>query len=124
MTHTTFVEKRHRHTMKTALVIAACIGLTACQSQFQQPSDLLFAPTFSKTPQNIPNTYQTAYDCRTFTGSGWKGIAGGRVFDFDRRYPVSRAGCFKTQAECQAFLTVMRQYIDMPNYMRCNPYTA
>lgn len=107
-----------------ATVIAAALALAACQNQFQTPSDLLFAPTFSKDLGNIPYTYNTPYDCRSFTGSGWKGIASGRVINFDRRYQISQAGCFKTEQECQAWLFYMRDYIDVPRFMRCNTYTA
>ena len=116
--------RRLRSGLRIAPVLALSLGLAACQSQFQQPSDLLFAPTFSKSRQNIPNTYNTPYDCRTFTGTGWKGIAGGVVYDFDRRDLISQAGCFKTESECQAWLAVMRGYIDVPRFIRCNPYTA
>ncbi|MBO6893605.1 MAG: hypothetical protein JJ866_16810 [Roseibium sp.] len=110
--------------LRAAAVATAILALAACQPQIQQPSDILFAPTFSKSRQNIPSTYNTPYDCRQFTGSGWKGIAGGVVYDFSTRYQISQAGCFKTQAECQSWLSVMRSYIDVPRFIRCNPYNA
>lgn len=109
---------------KVSFVALATFGLVACQSQFQTPSDLLFAPTFSKTRQNLPYTRNTPYDCRTFTGSGWKGIASGTVYDFSDRYQTSQAGCFKTQDQCLAWLSAMRSFIDVPRFIRCNPYTA
>ncbi|MEM9631300.1 MAG: hypothetical protein AAGA50_08245 [Pseudomonadota bacterium] len=116
--------RRLKTGLRIAPAIAATFALAACQSQFQQPSDLLFAPTFSKTRQNIPYTYNTPYDCRTFTGSGFKGIAGGVVYDFDKRYVISQAGCFQSQQECQAWLSVMRSYIDVPRFIGCQPYVA
>lgn len=109
---------------RVSFVALATLGLVACQSQFQTPSDLLFAPTFSKARQNLPYTRNTPYDCRTFTGSGWKGIAGGTVYDFDNRYQTSQAGCFQTQDQCLAWLSVMRSFIDVPSFIRCNPYSA
>lgn len=118
------VARRRKTGIRIAPVLALFFGLAACQSQFQQPSDLLFAPTFSKSRQNIPYTYNTPYDCRNFTGSGWKGIAGGVVYNFDQRYQLSQAGCFRSEPECLAWLQVMRGYIDVPRYIRCNPYTA
>jgi len=110
--------------LRAVAVIAAAVSLGACQSQFQKPSDLLFAPTFSKNRADIPYTSNTPYDCRAFTGSGWKGIASGRIHNFGENYQISQAGCFPTQSECQAWLLVMRSYIDVPRYMRCAPHSA
>ncbi|WP_269581411.1 hypothetical protein [Roseibium sp. Sym1] len=110
--------------LRVAAVLSMAVALVACQSQFQKPSDLLFAPTFNKTRQEIPYTYNTPYDCRSFSGSGWKGIASGRVENFDLSYLISQAGCFKSQQECRAWILYMRSYIDMPRYMRCEPFTA
>lgn len=109
---------------RCACVAGAAFALTACQPQFQSPSDLLFAPTFSKTRQNLPYTQGTQYDCRSFSGAGWKGIAAGVVNDFGNRYQVSQAGCFKSQETCLAWLSAMRSYIDVPRFIRCNPYSA
>ncbi|CTQ59169.1 MAG: hypothetical protein RIE06_28595 [Roseibium album] len=120
----TQVSRRFKATCRSFLVAVAAIGLAACQQQFQTPSDLLFAPTFNKTRQNLPYTQNTQYDCRNFSGTGWKGIASGVVYDFSNRYQISQAGCFKTQQECQAWLSVMRSYIDVPRFIRCNPHTA
>lgn len=110
--------------LRVAVTLAAALGLAACQSQFQQPSDLLFAPTFSKNRSDIPYTSNTQYDCRRFTGNGWKGIASGRIHNFGENYQISQAGCFPTQNECQAWLLVMRGYIDVPRFMRCAPHSA
>lgn len=110
---------------KKQRVVFACVmtlGLSACQ--IQSPSDLLFAPTWDTSRANIPNTYGTQYDCRTFQGSGWKGIAGGRSNDFDHGISVSVAGCFQTHEECQAFLALMSGYLYFQQYMRCQPHTA
>ena len=109
---------------RATVVAAVALTLVACQQQFQTPSDLLFAPTFNKTRQNLPYTQNTQYDCRHFTGNGWKGIASGVVFDFSNRYQISQAGCFKTQQECLAWLSAMRSYIDVPHFIRCNPHSA
>jgi hypothetical protein len=110
--------------LRVAAVLSLAVGLGSCQSQFQKPSDLLFAPTFAKNRQDIPYTYNTPYDCRSFSGSGWKGIASGRVENFDQNYVISQAGCFQSQQECRAWILYMRNYIDMPRYMRCEPFTA
>ncbi len=117
-------DRRLTSLLRLLPVAAAALGVAACQPQITKPSDILFAPTFSKTRQNIPYTYNTKYDCRTFTGSGWKGIASGRVNNFDNSFKISQAGCFTSQAECQAWITYMSGYIDVPRFMRCNPYTA
>ncbi|MCK7612766.1 hypothetical protein [Roseibium sediminicola] len=110
--------------MRVTAVLAVSLALGACQSQFQKPSDLLFAPTFSKNRSDLPYTANTQYDCRAFTGNGWKGIASGRIHNFGQDYQLSQAGCFKSQNECQAWLMVMRGYIDVPRYMRCAPHSA
>lgn len=109
--------------LRFAALATAALSLAACQ-QYQTPSDLLFSPTFNKSRQNIPYTYNTPYDCRTFQGSGWKGIAAGRVVNFSQKYVISEAGCFPTRQECEAYLSLMRSYIDVPRYIRCNPYSA
>ncbi|MEP3045839.1 MAG: hypothetical protein ABJL55_12755 [Roseibium sp.] len=108
---------------KTAALLAVTLGLSACQPQIQTPSDLLFAPTFSKSWSAIPRPAGTQYDCRTFKGSGWEGITGGVIYDSDRRYNMSQAGCFKTKPECEAYLMLMRGYIDQPRFIKCRPIT-
>ncbi len=129
---------RHSHSSSLAVrglktgarlvaALAAAVSMAACQpypSSGNLVEDLLFSPTFTKNRQDLPTTYNTPYDCRSFTGSGWKGIASGVVHNFDQNYQISQAGCFKTQQECQAYLAVMRSYIDIPRFIRCNPYSA
>ncbi|MEP4770960.1 MAG: hypothetical protein ABJY83_23885 [Roseibium sp.] len=115
---------KHKTGGRIAAVMAVAFALAACQPQFQTPSDLLFAPTFSKSRESIPNPAGTQYDCRTFEGSGWQGITSGVVIDFDNRINISRAGCFKTKAECEAYVTLMSGYIDQQRFMRCRPHTA
>ncbi len=112
------------HHLRNSVIVLLALGLAACQQQFQTPSDLLFAPTFSKNRSDIPYTQGTKFDCRNFSGSGWKGIASGVVYNFDQRYQISQAGCFASQQECTAWLYVMRSYIDVPRFIRCNPHTA
>ncbi|MTI42678.1 hypothetical protein JM93_00860 [Roseibium hamelinense] len=104
----------------------AVVTLAGCQAgggAEQLADTVLFAPT-PNASRNVPATYGTPYDCRTFQGSGYKGIAGGKRQLFSQSWNVSRAGCFKTEQECQAFLVVMRQYIDIPGYIGCRPYTS
>ena len=113
-----------KSSLRFFLVTIAVLAMTGCQQQFQTPSDLLFAPTFTKNRQYFPYTQNTRYDCRNFSGSGWKGIASGVVYDFSDRYTVSQAGCFSTQEECIAWLSFMRSYIDVPRFIGCNPHTA
>lgn len=123
---------RIAHGLKKGLrlvpMMAAALSLAACQSYDTSGGNvvetLLFSPTFTKNRQDIPSTYNTPYDCRSFTGSGWKGIAGGKVFNFGQKYIISQAGCFKSEGECKAWLSIMSGYIDQPRYIRCNPYTA
>lgn len=119
-----FMSKTQKTGKKSGLVTvcALAFGLSACQ--IQSPSDLLFGSTWDTSRANIPNTYGTQYDCRTFQGSGWKGIAGGRSNDLDQGMSVSVAGCFHTLDECQAFLALMSSYLYFQEYMRCNPHTA
>ena len=107
-----------------ATFLVTVSGLTACQTQIQQPSDLLFAPTFSKSEAYTPHPWGTQYDCRKFQGSGWKGITGGTVKDFGRRRQISQAACFKKKSECEAYVTLMRRYIDQPKFMGCRPIGA
>ncbi|NRG19434.1 hypothetical protein HPQ64_17210 [Rhizobiales bacterium] len=76
---------------------------------------VLFAPTYDAN--YVPETYGTPYECKTaaaaYGGANvWRGNIGGRKFDFDRSRPVGREGCFRTRAECEAFLTLMAGYID------------
>lgn len=101
--------------------IAATLILTACQQQFQTPADLLFAPTYNLGPQGVPMPWGTKYDCRSFQGTGWKGITGGVIDDLDRRWPISQAACFKTKSECKAYVRLMHGYIDQPTFMGCRP---
>jgi hypothetical protein len=110
--------------LKATPAVLAMLALGACQTESGYTSDILFGATFSKSRQYVPNTYNTQYDCRGFTGSGWKGIASGKVDYFDERYVISQAGCFRTKDECEAWLSLMRGYIDIPRFIRCNPYTA
>jgi len=106
---------------KICTAVLALGFLSACQ--IQTPSDLLFAPTYDT--RYVPHTYETKYDCKSFKAagntSGWRGIVGGKKYDFDRTFNVSREGCFKTSQECQTFLTYMSGYIDFPIYSRCQP---
>jgi len=109
--------------LRSVACLAAALGLAACQ-QTPTVEELLFAPTVSASRASVPTTYNTPYDCRTFTGSGWKGIASGRVDRFSGNYVLSEAGCFKTRNECQAYLALMSGYIVRTRYMRCAPYSA
>ena len=108
--------------MPITRVLAATIAafsLAACQ--LQTPENLLFAPTYNA--DYVPETYGTKYDCKAYKAagntSGWRGIVGGKTYDFDRTFNTSRAGCFKTEQECKAFLTYMSGYVDFIIYSRC-----
>ncbi|MTH97949.1 hypothetical protein [Roseibium sp. RKSG952] len=105
------------------LLSALLAGCQAGGSAEQLADTVLFAPT-PNASRNVPTTYNTPYDCRSFEGTGWKGIAGGQRQLFSDSWSVSQAGCFKTQQECQAFLAVMRQYITRPGYIGCRPYDS
>ncbi|MBN9671155.1 hypothetical protein [Roseibium aggregatum] len=118
-----FSGKRLKSGLRLFAGAAAIFSLAACQ-QTPTVEDLLFAPTVSATRASIPSTYNTPYDCRSFTGSGWKGIASGRVDRFSGNFLFSNAGCFKTKAECQAYLNIMSGYIIQTRYLRCAPYSA
>lgn len=106
---------------RAAFGAVALLTLAACQAQ--SPSDLLFGPTRSTT--YVPETYGTQYDCKVFRAagntSGWRGIVGGKKYDFDRTSNVSREACFQTRAECNAFLSLMSGYVDLAIYSRCQP---
>ncbi|WP_417684734.1 hypothetical protein [Roseibium sp.] len=106
---------------RLAFAGAALLTLTACQ--IQTPADLLLAPTYDS--RYVPETYGTKYACKAYRASGktsgWRGIVGGKKYDFDKTLNVSREGCFETQAECRAFLTYMSGYVDFPIYSRCQP---
>lgn len=98
------------------------VQVPAVQAGFLE--DLLFAPTYD--PSYMPETYGTPYDCATFRAagntSGWKGIVSGRKFDFERTLVPSRAGCFQTRAECDAFVSYMTGFLDLVIYARCEPF--
>ncbi|WP_305988834.1 hypothetical protein [Roseibium sp. MMSF_3544] len=120
LTHTA---RKFASVLKASLVATAALGLVACQ-QVQTPYGLFGGPAFSKDRNQIPYTRNTQYDCRNFSGSGWKGIASGTVYNFEVRYVISQAGCFNTKPECEAWLVLMRSYIDVPKFIRCNAYSA
>ncbi len=109
----------------TAL-IAVALSLAACQQTSVEgvAETVLFAPT-PYAGRTIPTTWGTPHQCATFRQShatGWKGIVGGRKYDFDKSYPVSDAGCFETRQECEAYLTGMTQYVTQQVYRRCDPF--
>lgn len=108
-------------TIRAAAGLLAAAALAGCQAQ--TPSDLLFGPTYDT--RYVPQTYRTKYDCKLFRQaghtSGWRGIVGGKKYDFDKTFNVAREGCFETQDECRAFLTYMNGFIDFPFYSRCQP---
>ncbi|MBD8893562.1 hypothetical protein [Roseibium litorale] len=107
----------------TAVLAGAFLSfaLTAPAAQAGFLEDLFFAPTYNKL--KIPQTTGTRYDCKAYPAGkpGWKGIIGGKTYDFDRTFNVSREGCFETKAECQTFLNYMSGYIDLAIYNRCQP---
>jgi hypothetical protein len=123
MLHFHRTSQNARNLLRHAAVCGLVLGLAACQ-QYSSPADLLFAPSYNSGPGSIPVIAGTQYDCRTFQGSGWKGIAGGRADNWGNPFPVSRAACFQTREECQAFLNLMSGYIDYQPYLRCQPYAA
>ncbi|WP_349360032.1 hypothetical protein [Stappia sp.] len=103
----------------TATVLAASLALAACTPASTTTGDgvverLLFAPTYDEA--YVPQTYGTRYDCRSMTAqygaaNVWRGLIGGRKqVDFKTR-PYSREGCFRTEAECRAFLTYMSGFL-------------
>lgn len=95
-------------------------ALSAPAAQAGLLEDLFFAPTYNKL--DIPQTRGTRYDCRVFKGKpGWRGIVGGKTYDFGRTVNTSREGCFETKAECQTFLNYMSGFIDLSIYSRCQP---
>lgn len=105
------------------------LGLAACQQSGSggvsgAVETALFAPT-PYAGRSIPSTYGTPYACSTFKqthASGWKGIIGGRKYDFDNSYIVSGAGCFPTRQECEAYLTGMSPYVDFQSYRKCEAF--
>ncbi|MBO0345248.1 hypothetical protein [Roseibium limicola] len=103
---------------------AIVTGITPAAAQGLTLGELLFAPT-PYAGRSIPSTYNTPYYCPTFKkghSSGWKGIIGGRKYDFDNSYIVSGAGCFETQRACEAYLTGMDPYVNMISYKACEPF--
>lgn len=98
----------------TALCLAAALAAAqAVPANAGILSDLLFAPTHD--PAYVPQTYGTQYDCKAMSQkygaqNVWRGLIGGRKQVDLRVSQYSREGCFKTQAECQAFLTYMSGY--------------
>ncbi|MBO9419751.1 MULTISPECIES: hypothetical protein [Stappiaceae] len=119
-----FVRKTRNAGNRLGLIAVGTLAFALSACQIQSPSDILFAPTYNTDRGSIPVVSGTQYDCRTFQGSGWKGIAGGRAANWGEPFPVARTACFKTRDECQAFLTLMSGYIDYQPYYRCQPHTA
>lgn len=102
-------------TQLAALALALALGATqAMPAQAGLLGDLLFSPT--EDPEYVPETYGTRYDCKQVIAkygadNVWHGLIGGRKqVDIRRVRQFSREGCFKTQAECKAFLTYMSGY--------------
>ena len=103
--------------------LAVCLAMALAGCQFNSVEDALFAPTYN--PLYVPQTYGTQYDCKAYKAAGnttgWKGIVGGRVTDGGLTRVPSRVGCFKTQAECQAFVSYMTGYYTRVRYAACQP---
>lgn len=96
-----------------ALAATLAVGAGAPAQASSLLSDLLFAPT--RDPEYVPQTYGTQYDCRIATerygrDGVWRGLIGGRKQVGIRVLQDSREGCFRTEAECRAFLTYMSGY--------------
>lgn len=113
---------RRKAGTRIAAALAALLIVPAGQANARAITDLLFGPSISKDRNALPNTYGGRYDCRRFSGDGWKGIASGRVINFGENYMVSQAGCFLDRTECRAWLMMMSGFIDQPRYMRCDPH--
>lgn len=98
---------------------ATLLFLSAAQAQTVE--GFLFGPTYDAG--YVPHTHGTRFDCKVYKASGktagWRGIVGGKTYDFDRTFNRSREGCFETRQECERFLTLMSGYIDMVFYSRC-----
>lgn len=107
-------------TLAASLFVFASSGIPAQASFLEQ---LLLSP--ARSPGDVPETYGTAYDCRPLKASHqtagiWRGLIGGQVWpDARQTRPVSREGCFRTERDCQAFLTVMSGYIDFVYSKEC-----
>jgi len=106
--------------LKLAGALLLVLAVSACQ--YNSAGDLLLKPVV--TPGNAPQTYGTQFSCRGFQGPGYKGIAAGKYFDFDNARNFTRVGCFKSQSECQAFLSYMSGFIDQVIYSRCEQVGA
>jgi len=106
--------------LKLAGALLLVLTVSACQ--YQSAEDLLLKPVV--TPGNAPQTYGTEFSCRGFQGPGFKGTAAGQYFDFGVTRNFSRVGCFKSQSECQAFLSYMNGFIDQVIYSRCQQIGA
>jgi hypothetical protein len=108
------MRKRFPKTVTALALTAALAGAPVVPAQAGFFSDLLFAPT--QDPEYVPQTYGSRYDCKAMTQqygaqNVWHGLIGGRKqVDIRRVRQYSREGCFKTEAECKAFLRYMSGY--------------
>lgn len=102
--------------------LAASLSSVLAGCQYQSAGDLLFKPTLSYG--DVPQTYNTPYDCRSFEGQGWKGTVGGKYSSFDQTRNLTRVGCFKTLPECKAFLGIVGGQVQMIIYSRCEEIGA
>ncbi len=71
--------------------------------------DLLFAPTYNE--EFVPDTYGTAADCRNPSAGPWYGLIGGRKNVDLKTLQFSREGCFRTEADCRAFITYISGFL-------------
>ncbi|ADZ71395.1 hypothetical protein [Polymorphum gilvum] len=106
-----------------AALIAVSVPLESARAGLLY--DLLFAPTYD--PDYVPEVYGTPYDCRPYRASGqtagvWRGLIGGqsRTGSGTLRQ-ISQEACFASRQDCEAYLVMMRRYIDMVFTHECRP---
>lgn len=109
-----------------AAILATGFLLAACQQQqlTMLGYDISNQPFPSPYSGIVPQTYGTPFDCRTFSGTGWKGISAGTVYYGDTQRAVSQAGCFQARAQCEDWLSFMKGYMASWRYFRCEPHLA
>ncbi|WP_306029967.1 hypothetical protein [Stappia sp. MMSF_3263] len=104
--------------MSVAMALAAALALPQTASaQAGFFGQLLFSPTYDE--DHVPDTYGSEADCRNPSSGPWRGLIGGRKNVDLKTLQFSREGCFRTEAQCRAFLDYISGFLTMTFTREC-----